>query len=164
MNDIQQKIEEIYGNKLRIRVGGICVKNDQVLLVKHVNLGKDNILWAPPGGGIIFGESAHVALQREFLEETGLTIVTEKLLFVNEYIHPPLHAVELFFLVKETGGNLKIGTDPEMQMEHQIIQETAYLSFAEIKLGNPDCYHSLFAKVNTIEELKALRGYFLNGK
>ena len=29
-----------YGNKLRLRVCGVCFKGDQILLVKHRNLGE----------------------------------------------------------------------------------------------------------------------------
>ena len=52
-------------------------------MVHHTALGKDGSLWAPPGGGMEYGESAHAALKREFMEETHLEIEVERFLFVQ---------------------------------------------------------------------------------
>jgi 8-oxo-dGTP diphosphatase len=159
-----EEIIKVFGNKLRLRVGGICIKNDKILLVKHINLGEHGILWSPPGGGMNFDETVNDALQREFLEETGLEIEIQKLLFINEFNQSPLHAVELFFMVNEKAGTLKTGRDPEMELESQIIIEVAYLSIDQIKTGDPGQFHALFANVESINDLKEMKGYHLNGK
>ena len=57
-NNIQSAITNTFGNKLRLRVSGIYIKNDEILLVKHKSINKEGILWAPPGGGMEFGETA----------------------------------------------------------------------------------------------------------
>src|SRR5205814_2113551 len=88
---------EIFGNKLRVRVCGICIKDQTILLIKHKYLGPKNELWAPPGGGLNFGENARTSLEREFKEETGLNVRVEDFLFIHEFLNPPLHAIELFF-------------------------------------------------------------------
>ena len=105
---------EIYGNKVRLRVCGLCWQGDSLLLVKH-KMG-DKGLWAPPGGGIEYGESVDYALKREFLEETGLKIAVNKFLFGCEFIKKPLHAVELFFDVEKVAGVLRGGYDREFQL------------------------------------------------
>ena len=144
MADIAKEIETAFGNRLRLRVSGICVQNDSVLLIKHKSLGKKGILWAPPGGGLKFGETIHEALKREFLEETGLIVEIGELISVNEYLEPPLHAVELFFKVIITDGNLSMGLDPELSTENQIISEIKFIPFSELAILDPETVHSLF--------------------
>jgi hypothetical protein len=39
-------------------------------------------------------------LKREFLEETQTDITIGEMLFVNEFLEPPLHAIELFLRLK----------------------------------------------------------------
>jgi 8-oxo-dGTP diphosphatase len=57
--------------------------------------------------GLQYGESVNEALKREFLEETQTEITIGEMLFVNEFLEPPLHAIELFFKVEITQGKAK---------------------------------------------------------
>jgi len=68
-------------------------------MASHHSLGESGILWAPPGGGMDFGQSVEENLTREFREETGLKVEVKRFLFINEFLAVPLHAVELFFEV-----------------------------------------------------------------
>src|SRR5688572_17010203 len=104
---MESEIAKIYGNRLRVRVCGICWENDRLLLVNHQMPNGD--FWAPPGGGLEFGEEAADALKREFKEEANLDIDVGSYLFGCEFIRQPLHAIELFFDVKAVGGLLKTG-------------------------------------------------------
>jgi 8-oxo-dGTP diphosphatase len=115
---VSPEIAEIYGNKVRIRVCGLCWQDDSLLLVMH-RMTSGNF-WGPPGGGVEFGELLENALKREILEETGLQVDIGKFLFGCEFIKHPLHAVELFFEVKKTGGMLKKGDDPEFQIIEKV--------------------------------------------
>jgi len=146
MDARQKEIHDRFGHHLRLRASGICLNGDSILLVKHTGLGENKILWTPPGGGLKFEETVQEALEREFLEETGLLIETKELLFVNEYFEHPLHAVELFFEVEIIGGELMTGTDPEMNPDLQIIHEVRFVSFDEIRKSDPSIFHSLFSK------------------
>jgi 8-oxo-dGTP diphosphatase len=159
MEEIKNGIIHSFGNRLRIRVCGICVEDNKILLVKHHALGESGILWAPPGGGMTFGETAEDALKREFIEETGLTISIEKFLCVNEYLTPPLHAVELFFLVKKLQGTLKTGIDPELQQNNQIITHVEWLSFHTINTLPENSIHSILYGKNSTEDILNLNGY-----
>lgn len=129
---MQSKISKTFGNRLRVRPCGILIENQKLLLIKHINIGEEELFWSPPGGGQKFGETIVNSLKREFLEETGLNVEPINLLLVNEYLHLPLHAIELFFHVKNVGGKLAIGIDPELGAEYQIIQEMKFFSITEL--------------------------------
>ncbi|TAE01263.1 MAG: NUDIX hydrolase [Bacteroidetes bacterium] len=139
-----------YNHKIRLRACGICIENNQILLVKHIGLGNPHF-WSPVGGGVEFGETAQNALKREFLEESNLQIEVIRFLFVNEFVAPPLHAIELFFEVQIIGGTLKTGIDPEQ--EQQIISEVRFLSFEEIKAEKQGCVHKIFHFCQNLNDL-----------
>jgi 8-oxo-dGTP diphosphatase len=121
--------------------------------------GPDNVLWSPPGGGMQFGESIPQALVREFYEETGLTVEAGDMLFVNEFIQPPLHAVELFFLIHHFSGILETGSDPEFSEGSQIIQDVRFMDISEIKALPASQVHGIFEGCTSLEDLLAIRGY-----
>jgi len=77
-------------------------------------------------------------------------------MFVSEFIDAPLHAIELFFRVNLEKGNVKKGTDPEL--EEQIIQEVKWMSFEEIKAKPVREVHRVFSFCNSLEELLNTRG------
>ena len=107
-----------------------------------------------------FGQSAEMNLVREIREETGLEAEVGRLLFVTEYLHPPLHALELFFEARITGGTLITGRDPEMGTGDQLIREARYLSPGEIDELPPEARHGLFGLVPTSGRIGELNGYF----
>lgn len=142
-------------------MAGLCLRNDAVLLIRHAGLGPKNSLWAPPGGGVQFGEALTEALHREFLEETRLNVTAGPFLFGYEYVHPPLHAVELFFEVTAPTGEPTLGSDPEMADALQILREVAFVPFEQIRQGDPDAYHALFRYVRSPADLSRYRGQWL---
>jgi 8-oxo-dGTP diphosphatase len=156
---MQNSIINLYGNRLRARACGICIKDDEILLINHQSLFESDF-WAPPGGGISFDEKAEDCLVREFIEETGLSVSIRQFLFACEFIQPPLHAIELFFEVSIVGGALKTGIDPEMSEKDQIIKDVKFVSLAEIKTMKVNCLHGLFQIASSADEILSLRGYF----
>jgi 8-oxo-dGTP diphosphatase len=156
---MEEKIIEKFGNKLRVRVCGILIEKGKILLIRHRSLGKKGVLWAPPGGGMQFGESAEETIKREFEEETGLKIKVERYLFTHEFLDPPLHAIELFFEVTRVGGELNTGYDPEMKKNDQIIAEVAYLDIDGLKEIDHDSIHNVLRNVNNLKDLLYLDGY-----
>jgi 8-oxo-dGTP diphosphatase len=131
---------------------------DALVMVNHRYL-TDTDFWAPPGGGIEFGEDAAASLAREFSEETGLKVDVGPYLFACELVRPPLHAIELFFHVVYKGGDLLTGRDPESG-DQQIIKEVRMLTPGEIRKLGPGRVHGILSRYPDIGQITALRGYF----
>lgn len=124
--------DNIYSNKVRIRVNGLLVENRQILLVKLRHPTRDGFVWMPPGGGLDFGEPMEDALQREFHEETGIEIEVKALRYIHEFIEPPLHAVEFYYDCRKTGGSLLLGNDPELSEKKQLLEEVRFVPISEL--------------------------------
>jgi 8-oxo-dGTP diphosphatase len=147
-----------FGNKLRVRVCGLCVDNEHLLMINHKGI-KTGDFWSPPGGGLQFGETVEACLKREFLEETGLDIEVREFQLICEFIQPPLHAIEMFFWVQINKGVLKTGIDPEM-MDKQIIQEAKFMPWTEITRLSPESRHGIFNLVAESSKIVDLKGHF----
>jgi 8-oxo-dGTP diphosphatase len=128
-------------------------------MVNHTGL-TDGSFWAPPGGGVDFGVSAQDTLVREFQEETGLMVVPGVFLFATERVRIPLHAIELFFSVQVVGGTLRVGHDPEMGSDNQIIKEVKFMTFEEIDALPTNLKHGAFGLLPKSGRIRELNGYF----
>lgn len=148
-----------YENRLRVRVCGICIENNKILLVKHTS-GDGLPLWIPPGGGLEFDENVKSCIEREFLEETGFKVNTGRFLCINEFKEKKLHAIELFFIVSIIGGHLITGKDPEHSAENQLIENVVFLSFEDLQLIPENQLHNMFHGVKNAKDLLKKRGYF----
>ena len=135
------RVHQQYGNQVRIRVCGVCIQEGKILLLNHIGIRENTDFWCPPGGGLQFGETIEECLQREFLEETNTNISVGKFLTINEFINPPLHAIELFYEVKIISGIPKKGFDPEM--EEQIITDLRWFSLKEIREFSKEIIHQV---------------------
>lgn len=116
-----------YKHKVRIRTGGLLIKDESILLVRIQSPVSASPVWMPPGGGLEFGESLVECLEREFKEETGLVVTAGEMQFINEMIKPPFHAIEFYYLVSEKGGSLGLGTDPEHHATSQLIKDIKWI-------------------------------------
>ena len=154
-NLISPSIAEFYGNKLRVRVCGLCWRGDALLMVNHRGLTSGNF-WAPPGGGVEVHESAATRLEKEFQEETGLEIAVGEFRFACELLQHPYHAIELFFEVSETGGGLTKGEDPELA----IIDDVAFIPESQIAGMPPGELHGIFRHIQSAGDLRTLTGFF----
>lgn len=152
--------ESNYIHRLRVRVGGVCIENERILLVKLRNFGSVGYFWLPPGGGVHFGESLENALRREFAEETGLQIAVGRFICTNQVIRPPLHAIEFFFHVKIIGGVLQSGSDPELPADRQMIEQATWLSWEEISRMPPEACHNLFRHCRQLSDFLQLQGVY----
>lgn len=70
----------------RIRVSGLLVKNEEVLLIEHKK--NDDVYYLLPGGGAEKEENLEVSLQREFQEELGMEIEVGGLVKIAQTISP----------------------------------------------------------------------------
>ena len=159
MDQVKEAVIKIYGNRLRTRVCGLCMINDKILMINHRGVGQTDTFWCPPGGEVQFGETVPSALIREFREETGLDVAVGRMLFVNEFMRLPLHAVELFFEVSVVGGQMVVGSDPEMNDNEQVIQALKLMTFDEIKQHPIHEVHALFGHCSSRSDVFSLSGY-----
>lgn len=91
----------------RITVRGIIYRDGKLFAVRHKkadNLAKD--FWCTPGGGLDDKESLAGGITREIIEETGITPVMGRLLFIQQYSktatlsHDYDEFLEFFFLIE----------------------------------------------------------------
>jgi 8-oxo-dGTP diphosphatase len=124
-------------------------------MVNHASITPTDF-WAPPGGGVEFGQPVNETLRKEFKEETGLNIRPGDFLFGCEFIQKPIHSIELFYAVTIDSGTLKTGSDPEIQ----IIKDVRFLSPLEIGNIPSGELHGIFRLVDSPAALQDLRGFF----
>jgi 8-oxo-dGTP diphosphatase len=152
---MDEKVANVYGNRVRVRACGICWKDDGLLLVNHKGITPTNF-WSPPGGGVEFGQSITETLRKEFKEETGLIVKPGDFLFGCEYIEKPIHSIELFYAVEYVSGELHVGFDPEIQ----IIQDVQFMRMKDIHRTAEEQLHGIFRIAKTPEAFQSLKGFF----
>lgn len=102
--------------------------DSSLLLIKQRVPTRENPIWMPPGGGVLVGETLESALAREVMEETGLKVLPEKLVWIHEFIETPFHAIEFYFECSITGGMLALGKDPELPDHEQMLLDVKFVS------------------------------------
>lgn len=87
-------------SSVRLRVAAVIPEGDGLLLVRHGRGSRSYHLL--PGGGVERGESLASALEREVLEETGVTCEVGAPLFISDSIDPAgaRHMVQITFLAR----------------------------------------------------------------
>lgn len=123
----------------RPSVYGICIQNDKILLTKDIWSHK----WGIPGGGIDSGETPENALEREFLEETAITIsignkavLTDVTYFLGDGENKPWKTLRSVYLVTPTGGHLQNNGTPGELLEAKYIQIEEAKDFLRMSKNN----------------------------
>ncbi len=81
--------------KIAIRVRGIILHENKLLVVKHPH---DLSYYALPGGVLEFGEDVRGCMRREILEELGVESKVGKLLYINNFVNKDsVQSIEFFF-------------------------------------------------------------------
>jgi 8-oxo-dGTP diphosphatase len=132
---LRNQIHEVYGERIRIRACGCLIENGKLLLLRHKGIGSEGFFWNVPGGEPERGETLKQAVEREFLEETGVKVKAGSFLCMNEYVAPPLHALEFYFSAKLVSGTAVLGTDPE---NVAVLDELKWLGKDEFEEISPD--------------------------
>ncbi len=112
----------------QIRVTGILLEDEKILLVKQ-KISADRE-WSLPGGRVEAGETIEEALVRELLEETGLSVKINKLLYVCDKLDckPPM--VHIIFLLDKINGDIVLPTN---EFDANPISDVKFIEFAKLK-------------------------------
>ncbi|MCB0700249.1 MAG: NUDIX domain-containing protein [Chitinophagales bacterium] len=90
------------GKRFNVRVYGIWIEGDRVLVNDEMLFGKEYTKF--PGGGLEFGEGTIDALKREWKEELGMDIKVLKHFYTTDYFQPSFfdesQVISIFYLVK----------------------------------------------------------------
>ena len=92
----------------KVDVRGLVFRGNQLLFVRETVDGR----WSLPGGWADVGYSPSEMVEKEVIEEAGLTVTATRLLAVLDkkcHPHPPdlYYVYKFFFLCEETGGELR---------------------------------------------------------
>lgn len=114
--------------------GGVRVivldEENRILMVKHVH--PERTVWMVPGGGIEEGESSAQAAVREVWEETGLEVEITGLVWHVEEVSERGQRFVNFFRACVTGGELKLGRDPELTESGQVLADIRFMHREEV--------------------------------
>jgi 8-oxo-dGTP diphosphatase len=120
------------------RAGGaraIVLDGDgRLLLVKHSHKKTGHKYWTLPGGGALRGEVlAHCAV-RETMEETGLEVEVERLVYLGDEVDASDagRLVTPYFLCRITGGALRTGSDPDVAPDQQYLVDARLFTREEV--------------------------------
>jgi 8-oxo-dGTP diphosphatase len=93
-----------------VGVAAIVLHQKKILLGKRNGSYRDQ--WCIPCGYVEWDEDVYAAVEREFLEETGLIISVDRVYTVLSNFHDPKRqTVGIWFLAKASGGSLNAGDD-----------------------------------------------------
>jgi 8-oxo-dGTP diphosphatase len=134
-SDFSDALLHAYAGRVRVRVGGLLLREGKMLLAAHRGLLPEQApFWSPPGGGWQFGESMKEALIREFREETGLAVRVGRFLHLHEFRQGQLQALELFFeVLAENDHAPQLGHDPEHGPDAQLLTQLQWFSPRELQ-------------------------------
>lgn len=120
--------------KRDIRYQAAIVQDGQVLLLRVVER-DGSTFWLPPGGGREAGETEDACVRREVLEETGLTVAVERLLWSEPApVNDPTYTRLNTYLCKPMGGSAAPGIEPEIDSAGQVtIQEVGWFDLYDPK-------------------------------
>jgi ADP-ribose pyrophosphatase YjhB (NUDIX family) len=145
-----------YAGQVRVRVGGLLLREGTVLLAAHRGLlAGGATFWSPPGGGWAFGESLREGLRREFLEETGLAVQTGRLLHLHEFRQGDLQALEVFFevLPDDPTALPRLGHDPEHTADKQLLTELSWFSPRQLLALPPAQVHPVLRGLLSVDDV-----------
>ncbi|MFG1735243.1 hypothetical protein PAEVO_53020 [Paenibacillus sp. GM2FR] len=93
-------------NLLQVRVTGILIEDERILLVKQSVSSERG--WSLPGGRVEQGETLEEAMVREMEEETGLITKVKKLLYLCDKPDSSPSLLHITFLLERLEGEIRL--------------------------------------------------------
>ena len=90
-----------------ISAAALITQQQRLLLVNHRKRGQYDC-WVPPGGKLQGSESIFDCARRETMEETGLSVALDRIIYIVEYTEPSYHFCKFFIRCKTFDGNLTL--------------------------------------------------------
>lgn len=146
---MDKQVGMVFGEKLRVRCMAIIEHEGKILLINHSGLNSKNCFWMPPGGGVEPYESIIECIEREVYEETGLEVLGNTFMYLHEHVDKSLHAVEIIFKSKVENHNARLGYDPELADDKQLMNKLRWVSYEEILEMNDQVIHPIIKKYVT---------------
>lgn len=112
----------------QIRVTGVLVEDRKLLLVEQKVHTTDRT-WSLPGGRVEVGETLEEAIKREMLEETGIMVEIEKLLYLCDKIDCKTPILHITFLLKKLKGEVVLPTN---EFDENPINDVKYVDFSKL--------------------------------
>jgi 8-oxo-dGTP pyrophosphatase MutT (NUDIX family) len=97
------------------RYQGAIIRDDHILLLKQVEHASGRSYWQIPGGGIELDETEEQCVQREMLEETGLSVQVEALLLDEPSTPGAIYQRWKTYRCAILAGEARPGSEPEAQ-------------------------------------------------
>lgn len=114
----KEHLRELKNFKFRTSVYGVLIEGNKVLLKRHPAIEKFDL----PGGGIELDETISEGLEREFKEETGLSVKVGKLLLVEDsfftFNGEDAHGILIFYEVEKICGVLSVNEDDSVEVKY----------------------------------------------
>ncbi len=98
-----------------ISAGALVVDGNKVLVVRHHEAGSYDF-WVPPGGRLEDEESIFECAKREALEETGLTVRPDRVVYIQEFVEPGYHFCKFFIICASYNGEITLANKDEEEV------------------------------------------------
>ena len=135
--------------KHRIRSASLVVRDEKLLLVRHLARRADADYCIPPGGGMKRSDaSVFACAERETLEETGVRVRGSKILYLREFIDHvyEVREMEFFILADTADGEAAVREIPLSGSDLPFVTEVGW--FPKEKLQSmtvyPECLKTEF--------------------
>ncbi|MCC6627339.1 MAG: NUDIX hydrolase [Chloroflexi bacterium] len=131
----------------RIRVAAVVVHQEALLLARHELPRQQATWWTPPGGRLDGTESILECAEREVREETGLAVVADRVIYLQQFIDPAFgaHNLVLFVLAALAPGTPAPGP-LRVPKNEKYIREARFVPRAETPHLpiHPDVFRTAF--------------------